>query len=220
MKPPESLPAGLPPQKAIAVYDRWAPHYDLWSRPFESRAHRRVLELAALHGGERVLEVAVGTGATLVALAGANRGSLTVGLDASRGMLGRAHQRASRAGAAPLLLLGDARNLPLAGETFDLLVNCYMLDLLSLEDIRTTLGEFRRVLRPGGRLVVATMAEGSRLVMAFWNRLYRRSPALLGGCRALRAAPLLEEAGFEGMASERIVQLGFPSEVLAARKPG
>jgi len=214
------MPAGLAPEEAVVVYDRWAAHYDLWSRPFESRAHRRVLEQAALRGEERVLEVAVGTGATLVALAAANRGGLTVGLDASRGMLGRAHQRASRAGAVPLLLLADARTLPLPAETFDLLVNCYMLDLLSLEDIQTVLGEFRRVLRPGGRLVVATMTEGSRLVTTFWNRLYRRSPALLGGCRPLHAAPLLAEAGFEGVATERIVQLGFGSEVLAARKPG
>lgn len=214
------MAAGLAPEEAVAVYDRWAAHYDLWSGPFESRAHRRVLEVAALHGEERVLEVAVGTGSTLVALAAANRGSLTVGLDASRGMLDRAHRRASQARAAPLLLLADARTLPLPTETFDLLVNCYMLDLFSLEDIRAVLGEFRRVLRPGGRLVVATMTRGNRLLMALWNWLYRRSPALLGGCRALHAAPLLAEAGFEGIASERIVQLGFGSEVLAARKPG
>jgi ubiquinone/menaquinone biosynthesis C-methylase UbiE len=95
-----------------------------------------------------------------------------------------------------------------------------MLDLLSLEDIQAVLAEFWRVLRPGGRLAVATMAQGSRPLAALWNWLYRRRPALLGGCRALHAAPLLTEAGFEGVTSERIVQLGFGSEVVAARKPG
>jgi ubiquinone/menaquinone biosynthesis C-methylase UbiE len=219
VKPPESMPAGLTPEKAVAVYDRLARHYDWWSRPFESRAHRRVLELAAPHGEERVLEVAVGTGAGSVALAAANRDILTVGVDASRPMLLRARERASRTGAAPLLLLADARALPSPSQTFDLLVNCYFLDLLSLEDIRTVLGEFWRVLRPNGRLVLATMGEGSRLLMGPWNWLYRRSPALLGGCRTLNCAPLLAEAGFENVATEDIMQLGFASEVVAARKP-
>lgn len=219
MQPPESIPAGLAPEQAIAVYDRLASRYDLLTRPFESRAHRRVLELAAPQGEQRVLEVAVGTGVAFVSLAAANRGGLTVGLDASRPMLDRARRRASQAGTAPLLLLADARNLPLPTETFSLLVNCYMLDLLSLEDVRAVLGEFWRVLRPGGRLVVATMGEGNRLLVAAWNWLYRRSPALLGGCRPLHAAPLLSETGFEGVSTERIVHLGFGSEVVAARKP-
>jgi ubiquinone/menaquinone biosynthesis C-methylase UbiE len=220
MKPPESMPFGLAPEEAIAVYDRWAPRYDLWTKPFESRAHRRVLELAARQADERVLEVAVGTGATFAALAAVDRGGLTVGLDASRPMLLRARQRASRAGAAPLLLLADARSVPLPAETFDLLVNCYFLDLLSLDDIRTVLAEFQRVLRPGGRLVVATMGQGSRFIMGPWNWLYRRRPALLGGCRPLDPAPLVTEAGFEDVAAEHIVQLGFATEVLRASKPG
>jgi ubiquinone/menaquinone biosynthesis C-methylase UbiE len=219
MKSPESMPAGLAPEEAIAVYDRWAPRYGLWSRPFESRAHRRVLELAARKGDERVLEVAVGTGATFAPLAAADRGGLTVGVDASRPMLLRARERTGRAGAAPLFVLADARSLPLPGETFDVLVNCYFLDLLSLEDIRTVLAEFRRVLRPGGRLVVATMGKGSRFIMGPWNWLYRRRPALLGGCRPLNAAPLFVETGFEDVAAEHIVQLGFATEVLRASKP-
>jgi hypothetical protein len=92
-----------------------------------------------------------------------------------------------------------------------------MLDLLPLAEIPLVLSEFRRVLRPGGRLVLVSLTEGadlpSRLFVAGWKLVYRLDPRRLGGCRPLQLAGLLRGAGF---AVERrvVVQRGFPSELL------
>jgi ubiquinone/menaquinone biosynthesis C-methylase UbiE len=46
----------------------------------------------------------------------------------------------------------DSRRLPFDEDAFDLVYNAYMLDLIPAQDMPLTLGEFWRVLRPGGRL--------------------------------------------------------------------
>src|SRR5689334_1992600 len=84
--------------QAIARYNHIAPFYELWARATESRARRRVLELAAVRDGDDVLEVATGTGAQLVALAGQNPSGRTVGVELAEAMLRRSRRRLARAG--------------------------------------------------------------------------------------------------------------------------
>ena len=67
--------------EVMTVYTRVAPRYDLWATLTESRARRRVVELAAVRDGEAILEVAVGTGLLFTELlkpirAGTPRGSI------------------------------------------------------------------------------------------------------------------------------------------------
>ena len=120
------------PEDVPAIYTRLAPLYELWARMTESRARRRVMELASVRPGEELLEVAVGTGVQLVGLARANPCGQTVGLEPSAGMLRQARRRIDAAGVSDRVELvdGSALELPFADASFDLLVNGYMLDLL------------------------------------------------------------------------------------------
>jgi ubiquinone/menaquinone biosynthesis C-methylase UbiE len=131
----------------LRFYSRVAPFYELWAAIAESNAGRRALEVASVRDGEAVLEVAVGTGKQLVALARRNPGGRTVGVDLAEGMLEKARRRLAREGRAHVeLRRGDALALPFADASFDLVVNSYMLDLLPRDDIPRALREYRRVL--------------------------------------------------------------------------
>ncbi len=202
------------------VYAPVAPVYDLWARLTESRAAQKALQLAALRDGERVLEVAVGTGLVFEQLVARNPSGTTVGLDLSPGMLRRAVRRATRGHAVRVVLLrGSAFSLPCKSHSFDLVVSNFMFDLLPEPRFLPTLLEFKRVLRRPGRVVVSTMSLGPSRGNRFWAWLARRFPALLTGCRPISLRPYLEQAGFSHIESFAISQNTFPSEVIRAALP-
>jgi demethylmenaquinone methyltransferase/2-methoxy-6-polyprenyl-1,4-benzoquinol methylase len=199
--------------EARRIYDRLGAGLDRTAR-FEGRAKALALDLLAVTPGHHVLHVGVGAGAEHVALQRATGAQgLLVGYDMSRGMLAITRRRADTP-----LCQGDAARLSLRSHQFDRIFSAYMLDLFPLAEIPLVLSEFRRVLRPGGRLVLVSLTEGvnlpSRLFVATWKLVHRMNPCLLGGCRPLQLAGMLGAAGF---AVERhvVVQRGFPSEVLA-----
>jgi ubiquinone/menaquinone biosynthesis C-methylase UbiE len=99
-------------------------------------------------------------------------------------------------------------------EGIDLLINNYMFDLLPEQDFLTVLREFKRVLRPGGRLAMVNMTKGERWYNGIWNRIYRINPALLGGCRGVSLLPQLEACGFVKCKREYMSQFTFPSEIV------
>lgn len=123
------------------------------------RRIRRALGPAPLG---RVLDVACGPGLVLEALAG--EAEALAGVDATPRMLALARTRLAtrlaEAGAPRLRLqAGQAEALPFPAACFDAVVT--RLGLHHLEDPAAALREMRRVLRPGGRLVVADLATSS-----------------------------------------------------------
>jgi ubiquinone/menaquinone biosynthesis C-methylase UbiE len=207
-------------ERVPGMYTRLAPIYELWARAAESRPRRRVLELAAVEPGESVLEVATGTGAQLIRLAEANDGGRTVGVELADGMVARTRRRVARAGLADRVevMQASALELPLEDAGFDLLVNSYMLDLLPRDEIPRALAEFRRVLRPGGRLVLSNMTVGEARRHRVWDALYARGINLTANCRGVLAAPVLDELGFVDVRREYLAQMAFPTEIVTARK--
>jgi ubiquinone/menaquinone biosynthesis C-methylase UbiE len=93
-----------------------------------------------------------------------------------------------------------------------------MLDLLSREDIPKALKEFRRVLRPGGRLVLSNMTKGESRASRVWDWLYGKGVNLTANCRGVLAAPVLAELGFQDVRREYMSQLTFPTEIVTANR--
>ena len=206
--------------KVLRTYTRLAPVYELWAKLTESRARRRVLERAAVRDGESVLEVAVGTGVQLAALARGNPTGRTVGVELADGMLEKARKELAAAGLDRVeLVKADALHLPFTNEEFDLVVMSYMLDLLPLAEIPVALAEMKRVLRPGGRLVLSNMTKGERPLHRIWDAMYARGIVLTANCRGVLAAPVLEQLSFADVQREYLAQMAFPTEVVTARKP-
>lgn len=201
--------------QARRFYDRLGARHDL-AEWYEGAAKARGLELLDLRPGQRALNVGVGTGKEQRRIQAALApGGLAVGLDLSPVMLDLTRARTR----APVCR-ADARYLPFAAASFDRLFSTYLLDLLPLAELPGLLAEFRRVLKPGGRMALVSLTEGvdwpSRAVISLWKLAYTASPLACGGCRPLQLAGLARQAGFTHVSREVIVQGGMPSEVLAA----
>jgi len=211
------LKATLNQPDAAALYDKLAWVYDFWGHLTESKARDRCLELAQIENGEHVLEVAAGSGLAFQHLVRANPAGRNVGIDISRGMLARAERRLKKSGLSNYeLAVCNALNIPEPENSFDLLLCNYMFDLLDEKDWGTVLREFHRVLKPDGKLVLANMTIGKRRGSGIYQRLYRLSPSLMGGCRGIHLSGPLKQNGFVVRRREYIQQLLFPSEVILA----
>jgi ubiquinone/menaquinone biosynthesis C-methylase UbiE len=200
------------------IYDLLAPIYDVWAGCTEVRARRRAIELAGLRDGETVLEVAIGTGLLLKAVIDSGWQGKPIGIDLSRAMLGRASRRLSPGKGSPLALCrADARRLPFASSTFDVIISTYLLDLLREDEIESVLSEFRKVIKPGGRAVLVQMGDQSRLVNKAWMWLYHHAPALVGGCRPVEIRHSLGVAGWRVEEFEQVLQGSFRSNLYVVR---
>ena len=209
------LDAKIRKDRVPHVYRRIAPIYDVWAWLTERNARERCLELAAIGDGESVLEVAVGTGMTFLKILEANPSGQNEGIDLTPAMLQRAEARAARTQLSSYrLTVGDAYDLPFADDSFDVLINNYMFDLLPERDFPVVLEEFKRVLRPRGRLAMVNMTQGKRWYNGTWSILYRMNPSLLGGCRSVSLLPFVQASGFRGTTREYISQFTCPSEVV------
>ncbi|HJU36290.1 MAG TPA: class I SAM-dependent methyltransferase [Gaiellaceae bacterium] len=112
--------------------------------------HDRVVEALEIRPGERVLDVACGTGG--VALRLARAGATAVGIDISADQLAKARRAAEDEGLAIQFDEGDCQELPYADEEFDALASAF--GAIFAADHERTAAELARVCRPGGRLVL------------------------------------------------------------------
>ena len=147
------------------MFDRVAPRYDLANTVFslgQDRAWRKAAARATrLAAGELAVDVACGTGALTRELETVAPGALVVGMDFSQEMLKRAAQGR--------YVAADALQLPLAEASVDVVTIAF--GLRNLPEPGQGLLEFRRVLRPGGRLAVC---EFSQPVVPVFRDVYRR----------------------------------------------
>jgi arsenite methyltransferase len=162
---------------------------------------RLVVEALDLRPGEHVLDIGSGPGflACEMAAVVGKRGSVH-GVDPSQSMLAIAAHRERAPGSAPVEFRpGDAIELPYPDGSFDAAVSTQVYEYV--EDMATALAEARRVLRPGGRLLVldtdwdsvvwrSSDRERMRRVLAAWDEhlVDPHLPARLTG--------LLRDAGF------------------------
>ena len=205
-----------------SAYNLWSLFYGSIVVPMERKPRLRGIELAAIQPQDRILEVAVGTGAALLEmLKRVDKANVVHGVDLTPRMLEKAERTVAKAGYTNMdLRLGDARSLPFDDNAFDVLFNSYMLDLIPLADMPTVLGEFRRVLKKNGRLIMVNMSKEHRITL--WERLYQATPArlvpyLYGVCRPVLMEEPTKAAGFREVQREFVKNI-ISSEVLVARK--
>lgn len=197
-----------PPGGYAAVYDA-----AMW--PFERAmlgAWRR--RLGARAGG-RVLEIGAGTGSQLRWYA---PGAVVTALEPDVTMAARARPRAARAHAPVDIVMGSAEELPFATASFDTVV--FTFAFCSVADPARVLAEVRRVLVPGGRLL---MLEHVHLPWEPGRRLQSRAApawaAAAGGCRLDRDTVALVRAAGLQVVDVREHVLGGIVELLG-RSPG
>lgn len=148
------------PQFVRALFNDTAPHYDTVNRIFSLGSggwyRRRCLLRAGVKPGQRLLDVAIGTG--LIAEA-AHRivgpaGSV-IGLDLSEAMLAECRRKLD----IPLIQ-GLAHDLPLGDGTVDVVTMGYAIR--HIDDLESCFREFRRVLKPGGILLLLEVSSPTK----------------------------------------------------------
>ncbi|OZE81175.1 bifunctional demethylmenaquinone methyltransferase/2-methoxy-6-polyprenyl-1,4-benzoquinol methylase [Rhodococcus sp. 15-649-1-2] len=136
------------PHEVASMFDGVARRYDITNTVLsfgQDRSWRKLTRAALnLKPGEKVLDLAAGTGVSTVELA--RSGAWCVATDFSKGML--------QAGAArPVpMVAGDAMHLPYADASFDAATISF--GLRNVSDFQAGLKEIARVTKPGGRLVI------------------------------------------------------------------
>ncbi len=137
---------------AAAVYDWLAPVMTLWQ---EGRYRKRAIRLLELRGSERLLDVGCGTGilTRMIARQLSAPDACAIGLDAAPKMIAVA--RRNSPGLAHLRFdVGVAETLAYDDAVFDSAVSTFFFHHIDADLKRRSLAELRRVLKPGGKLVI------------------------------------------------------------------
>jgi ubiquinone/menaquinone biosynthesis C-methylase UbiE len=221
---------------------RWDDRVEAWEQVASSGAflaiRDRIVDLAEPRGDDLVVDLGAGTG--LLSFALARRVQELVAVDISERMLRRLDDAAAADGVDNVEpLVADLRRLPLEDESATLVVSNYAFHHLDDAGKELALAEARRILRPGGRLVICDMMfslslepRDRRLLWEKVRALLRRGPA--GVLRIFRNAlrvvagrwerpstpeswqEMLEARGFEQV---RIELLAHEAAVAVARRP-
>lgn len=180
-----AIDAGARKREALELFAPLPRHYDRVGAALsfgqDPRWRRAMVETVRAEQGERVLDVATGTG--LVAQALVRRwGCDVVGLDQSSQMLDRARERVRDADELErrvTLVQGEAEDLPFGEAEFDHLTFTYLLRYV--EDPAATMRELARVVKPGGRIASLEFgAPRSQPWRALWDLYTRFGLAALG----------------------------------------
>jgi phosphatidylethanolamine/phosphatidyl-N-methylethanolamine N-methyltransferase len=175
----------------VDAYARWAPVYDLVFGPV-MEASRKAAVAALPPGARRVLEVGVGTGISLPDYPAATR---VVGIDLSPDMLERARRRVAdrRLQNVEAILEMDAGRLAFPESGFDAAMAMYVMTVVP--DPARVMAEMRRVVKPGGRILVLSHFAADRGPRRAVGALLSPLGRLLGWNTTISAATLAAMPG-------------------------
>jgi ubiquinone/menaquinone biosynthesis C-methylase UbiE len=200
-------------QRQRRVWDKSAPSYDRQIAFFERNWFAGGREWLARRAQGRVLEVAIGTGRNLPHY---GPDVTLTGIELSPGMLDLARKRAADLGLAADLREGDAEHLPFDDASFDTVVCA--LSLCTIPDPATAVAEMKRVLVPGGTLLLVDHIGSSwPLVWGMQWLVERMTIRAAGEHFTRRQLPLVEAAGLQVEERERLK--AGTVERIRARKP-
>jgi len=155
------------------------------------KLRHRTIDLAGIQRGEQVLDVGCGTG-TLAITAGQRVGATgrVFGIDPAPRQIARARAKAAWRRLPIAFQVGVIEQLPFADQTLDVVLSTLMMHHLPAGVKRQGLAEIARVLKPGGRLVIADFAHRK-------ERQGRAAHFHAGGSNIQELTALVEAAGFE-----------------------
>lgn len=164
----------------------------------ERQLRQRLLDLSRLRSGEAVLDVACGTGSlAILAKETVGPSGSVCGIDASSEMLARARAKAARAAVEVRFENAAAQALPFADSSFDLALGTMMLHHLGRAARRELATELRRVVKPGGRVLLVDFARPEAKRRGFAAHFRHRH----GHVDLSEVVGLLEGAGFHPIES-------------------
>lgn len=210
-----------------AMFDRIAGKYDRLNRIISLGMDRgwrdRLVRALQLPKSARVLDVATGTADVAIAIADMHGDAEVIGLDPSSNMLEVGRTKIGSYGDRIRLVEGDAQALPFPDGHFD--GACISFGIRNVPDRAKGLAEMRRVVKPGGRVVVLELGEPKGGPMAFFARLHvhhivprlgaylSRAPEYRYLQKSIAAFPQPEEfaamMGDAGLAEVTIERLAF-----------
>ncbi len=164
-------------------YDRW---YHTSAGAFIDRVETDLaFALCPPVAGERVLDVGTGTGNFAAKLY--HHGCRVTGIDISPDMLARARQKAVDEGFEARWILADVTSIPLPDATYDAVYSMTAVEFVP--DLAAAHREMMRVLKPGGRLLVGTIAGDGPWGLAYAQRAREKPDSIFAHARF----PTLEE---------------------------
>lgn len=199
--------------KVLRTWEKSAPGYDKKIASVERGLLSGGREWLGARARGRVLEVAIGTGRDLPHYP---QDATLIGIDLSPAMLANARQRAADLGREVDLHTGDAEHLPFADTSFDTVVCA--ISLCTIPDPPAAIDEMKRVLVPGGRLLLLDHIKSTWPPIFAGQWLIEQITIRTSGEHLTRRQlPLVEAAGFEVVEVERL-KAGIV-ERIHARKP-
>jgi SAM-dependent methyltransferase len=160
----ESVPELQPDQRAA----HWDDHVCVYETVFEPLTNgfaRRAFDLLGVRAGERLIDVAAGSGGAAVMAAA--RGADVLAIDASQQMVTRIRERAKGAALAPGRIraeIMDGMALALPDASFDAAISVF--GVILFPDAGMGMREIARVLKPGGRVAIVAWTESEKYELA------------------------------------------------------
>ena len=159
---------------------------------------QKTINLARIQPGEQVLDVGCGTGTLAMAAARrVGRAGHVTGIDPASDQIARATSKTARHHLPIDFQIGVIEQLPFPDSTFDVVFSTLMMHHLPAPLKRQGLAEIARVLKPGGRLVIADFTHKQ-------ERQGRATRFHAGGSRVHDLTAIISEAGFDQIETEEM----------------
>ena len=206
--------------QARSVYDRIGRVQD-WQAFYEDATTERLVANAELDADQTIFEFGCGTGRLAAHLLKVLPASVHyLGVDISPVMINLATGRlATWAERAEAVLVDGSLPLPADDGFADRVLSTFVFDLLDADYARAVLDDLRRILAPDGRLCLASLTHGDRLleraISRTWTGLWRVAPQLVGGCRPITVSALLGH-GWRVEHHSRVHRWGLVTDVVIA----